>query len=40
MHTNDQRVLRKLLEEALLGRPVNVEVEGLCLAGEQCQTGY
>jgi len=40
LHTNDKRVLWQLLEEALLGGPVDVEVQGLCLAGQQCQTGY
>ena len=39
-HTNDKRVLWQLLKETLLGRSVNVEVESLCLAGQQCQTGY
>ena len=39
-HTNDKRVLWQLLEEALLRGSVDVEVQGLCLAGQQCQTGY
>ena len=40
LHTNDKRVLWELFEEALLGRTVDIEVQSLCLAGQQCQTGY
>lgn len=40
LHTNDKRVLWELFEEALLRRSVDVEVQSLCLAGQQCQTGY
>jgi len=38
IHTNDQRVLWELFEEALLRGSVDVEVQGLCLAGQQSQT--
>jgi hypothetical protein len=38
-HTNDQRVLWELFEEALLRGSVDVEVQGLRLAGQKCQTG-
>jgi len=35
--TNDERVFGQLLEEAFLGRAVNVEVECLGVAYESCQ---
>jgi len=36
-HTDYQRVLGELLEEALLGGPVNVKVERLRMAGQERQ---
>ena len=36
-HTDYQRVLWELLEEAFLGGPVNVEVERLRMAGQERQ---
>ena len=39
IRTNDQRVLWQLFEEALLRGSVDVEVQGLCLTGQKCQTG-
>jgi len=36
-HTNDKRILGQLLEEALLCRSVDVEVQRLRLAYEHCQ---
>jgi hypothetical protein len=38
-HTDDKRVLWQLFEETLLRGPVDVEVQGLCLAGQQSRTG-
>jgi hypothetical protein len=38
-HTNNKRVLWQLFEETLLRGPVDVEVQGLGLAGQQGRSG-